>query len=161
MMRVFATALVATVLLIGAAAAQQRGRVAPGYYLCTVEAKASIGSTHLENAPPPDARVEETPRYRFRLLVSAEGDRLRVTEAPYDGPERSLWQWEDDNSTLHAAYIGNGAAFVAEGAPGILNFGRDRWGDALQFYHAGFEYGGGEDEQMSIRWGRCAPEPAR
>jgi hypothetical protein len=91
-------------------------------------------------------------------VTSETESRLRIVEAPYDGPQRSMAQWEDDNSTLHAAYVGDGRAFKAEEGTGFLNFGRDRWGEGLQFFHSGFQYAGGEDESVAVRWGRCARE---
>jgi hypothetical protein len=130
-----------------------------GTYLCTMEQRAGIGSTHLEGAGPPEA-FSHAEHYRFRISVSAVRDtsQLRLVEAPYNGSDRSNYEWEDENSTLHSAYIGDGRAFTAEGRPGFMNFARDRWGDALQFYHAGYEYAGGEDESLSVRWGRCRAE---
>jgi hypothetical protein len=156
-MRVLVLAALLTTLAPGDALAQRS--VTTGSYLCTVEQIAGIGTSHLEGAPPPSA-FAGAERYRFRLTVTAEPTpgRFRVVEAPYDGPDASRAQWEDDNSTLHAPYVGDGRAFTAEGAPGILSFGRDGWGEALQFYHAGYQYAGGEDESLSVRWGRCARE---
>lgn len=154
-MKLAAILAAATLMLASTAAAQS---VAVGTYLCTVEQTASIGSTHVEDARPPSASTNNE-LYRFRLSVSDAPDgRLRVVEVPYDATDSSRYLWEDDNSTLHSAYRGDGRAFNAEGAPGFLNFGRDRWGDALQFYHSGFQYAGGEDESVAVRWGRCAPE---
>jgi hypothetical protein len=148
--------IVAFVLLCSGAASAQALR--EGSYLCAVEQRAGIGSTHLEGAGPPEAFAQAV-HYRFRLTATRAPDgRLRVVEAPYDGPEHSRYQWEDDNSTLHSVYVGDGRDFTAVDAPGILNFARDRRGDALQFYHAGYEYAGGEDKSLSVRWGRCAPE---
>ena len=148
-------AAVAWMCVAGSAVAQS---VQAGSYLCTVEQMAAIGSTHLQGAGPPEV-FTDSEVYRFRLRVTTEGDgRLRIVEAPYDGPDRSRYQWEDANSTLHSAYIGDGQAFEAEDGPGFLNFRRDRWGDGLQFYHSGFQYGGGEDESVAVRWGRCVVE---
>jgi hypothetical protein len=135
--------------------------VQPGFYICSVEQLASINSAHLEDADPPRAGAGAG-RYRFRISVRAErdGEGLIVEEAPYNGPDRSLSVWEDDNSTLHAPYVGSDYRFDALGeTPGFLRFTRDlRWGDDLQFYHAGFEFAGGEDMHLSVRWGRCTPE---
>jgi hypothetical protein len=131
--------------------------LSPGGYLCTAQQTASIGSTHLDGARAPHSS-DSSDAYRFRILVSAEGDRLRVVEAPYDGPDRSRYEWEDANSTLHTAYVGDGREFTAVGAPGFLTVGPNRWGEGIQFYHAGFQYAGGEDESLGIRWGTCEPE---
>ncbi len=129
-----------------------------GSYLCTVEQMTAIGSTHLEGAGPPEV-FSDTELYRFRIRVTADQDgRLRIVEAPYDGPNRSRYEWEEENSTLHDAYIGDGRAFEAEEGLGFLSFGRDRWGVGVQFYHSGFQYGGGEDESVAVRWGRCILE---
>lgn len=151
----------ATFAFAGEASAQ---RVEAGSYLCSVEQLASISSTHLEDADPPVARADAS-SHRFRITVKPEtnGRRLIVEEAPYDGPDRSSMQWEDDNSLLHAPYVGDGYRFDALGeVPGFLRFTRDpRWGDDLQFYHAGFQYAGGEDIHLNARWGRCQRESLR
>jgi hypothetical protein len=96
--------------------------------------------------------------FAFTVNAVPNTRQWRIVETTYNGPDRSNYQWEDDNSTLHSAYVGDGRAFVAEGGPGFMNFARDRWSDALQFYHAGYEYAGGEDEHLSVRWGRCRVE---
>ncbi len=154
-MRVVVVAVLLSGALASGAAAQA---VSAGSYLCSVEQQAHIGSTHLERAGPPETFSSDEV-YRFRLVVTgADGARLRIQETPYDGPQRSTAVWEDDNSALHGAYVGDGRAFTAERGPGFLNFGRDRWGANLQFYHAGFQYAGGEDESVAVRWGRCARE---
>lgn len=154
----FAAITVAFSLFVAEASAQLVGS---GSYICSVEQLASISSTHLEDADPPVASVD-TDRYRFRITISTERDtdRLIVEEAPYTGPDRSLVQWEDDNSTLHAPYAGDGYRFDAIGdMPGFLRFTRDpRWGDDLQFYQSSFQYAGGEDIHLNVRWGRCQPE---
>lgn len=154
-MRAILTGLCALVFSAPPAFAES---VQAGLYLCTVEQTAQIGSSHVEGAGPPTVSVNATP-YQFRLRASTEADgRLRIVEAPFDGESRSRFQWEDENSTLHAPYVGDGFLFGASGAPGFLRFSGDRWGNALQFYHSGFQYGGGEDESLAVRWGRCEPE---
>ncbi len=153
-MRAIVIGLTAGLMLTGVASAQA---VRVGSYLCSVEQLAGVGSVHLEGAGPPDA-FTSVEVYRFRIVVTQQRDQFRIEEAPYDGPDRSMAQWEDDNSTLHGAYVGDGRAFKEVEGSGFLNFGRDRWGRDLQFYHAGFQYAGGEDESLAVRWGRCAPE---
>lgn len=152
---IFGLAAALFAFLAGGVASAQA--ISPGSYICTVEQLASISSTHLEGAGPPEAHASAQ-HYRFRIRVSAISGALRVVEAPYDGPDASQFQWEDDNSTLHSAYEGDGRSFRAVDGPGFLNFNRDRWGEALQFYHAGYEYAGGEDEHLSVRWGRYRTE---
>ena len=130
-----------------------------GTYLCTSEQRAGVGATHLENAPPPSAFAEHA-RFQFRIAVTRNGADYRLVEAPYDGPGHSDYQWEDDNSTLHAAYLGDGSHFEAADGHGFIDFAlvRAGWGGELQFFHAGYEYAGGEDETLSVHWGRCASE---
>ena len=152
-MRVVLIAAATVMLPTGVASAQS---VRPGAYLCSVEQLAGVGSVHLEGASTPDAFTSDE-RYRFRLIVTQEDGRLRIEEAPYDGPDGSPSQWEDDNSTLHSIYVGDGRAFRAEEGSGFLNFGAARSG-VLQFYQSGFQYAGGEDESVAVRWGRCVPE---
>lgn len=138
----------------------QASALSVGGYVCSVEQYAGIGSVHLEGSGPPAAFTEGTP-YRFRLVVSvgAEAGQLRIVETPYTGPDRSTYQWQDANSTLHAPYVGDGRVFSAEGEPGFLIVGPDRGHPgSLQFYHSGFQYAGGEDESVAVRWGRCSPE---
>lgn len=153
--QVYGAAAMMVALLWGGSASAQA--VSSGTYICTVEQRASISTTHLEGAGPPEANIH-TAQYRFRMQVTQNSGSFRIVEVPYDGPDQSRMQWEDDNSTFHGAYVGDGRAFHSEDGPGFLNFNRDRWGPALQFYHSGYEYAGGEDQHLSVRWGRCAEE---
>ena len=149
--------LLASALCAGICGEASARVLSVGTYLCTVEQRAGIGTNHLEGAPPPTA-YSGPQHYRFRISVTAEGDRLRIVETAYTGADRSNAQWEDDNSTLHDAYLGEGDQFSPEHGQGFLDFARNAWGEGVQFHRAGFEYAGGEDEQVSIRWGRCVKE---
>jgi hypothetical protein len=140
-----------------AATATPAHAIDAGSYLCTVERKAGVSTSHLEGAGLPET-FASSELYRFRIVVTSDAGRFRIVEAPYDGPERSAHQWEDDNSTLHGAYVGDGHRFTSETEPGFLVVGPDRWGSELQYYHAGHEYAGGEDKHVSVHWGRCTRE---
>jgi hypothetical protein len=133
--------------------------IPPGSYLCTVDQRAGIGRTHLESHPGPEAFVDATPRYRFRISVSERGGRQRVDEAPYDGPERSNSEWHTPNSTLHAPYFGVDGDLHATEDQGFLRLGvQNPATGRLWFYHAAFEYPGGEDTVISVRYGTCERE---
>lgn len=84
--------------------------------------------------------------------------KYRLTEIAYDGSDRDQAEWEDENSVLHGAYLGDGGVFNADDGPAFLTLAHTRFPNSdgdLEFYHAGFEYAGGEDEHLSVRWGRC------
>lgn len=135
-----------------------------GKYLCTVSEKASIARLHLEDAPPPAAMSESRISTKFRIGINEQkiggGTRLQLVELPYDGPDRDPYEWHTQNSVIHNPYVGNGTSFqssdaAAEGffvlSPTIHS---NADGD-LEFYHSGFEWAGGEDTVLSVRWGRC------
>ncbi|MES2001985.1 MAG: hypothetical protein V4444_06720 [Pseudomonadota bacterium] len=81
-----------------------------------------------------------------------------MIEIAYEGPDRDRAEWEDKNSVLHSAYFGNGTDFYAADRPAFMTLYRTRPGHSdgdIAFYHSGFEYPGGEDENLAVRWGRC------
>lgn len=135
--------------------------VEAGEYLCTVARKISIAQTHLEDAPPPAAMIEESQPTRFPIAISVEdeGD-YRLVELPYDGSDRDQTEWHTDMSVIHGKYRGDGRSFesTTAGQEGFFVIGRtvhaNTDGD-LGFYHSGFEWAGGEDISLSSRWGRC------
>ena len=84
--------------------------------------------------------------------------RFRLLEIGYDGADRDATQWQTENSILHAEYRGDGNSFAAIEDQAFLTFGKTRHKNSdgdFEFYHAGFEYPGGEDTMLSARWGRC------
>lgn len=132
-----------------------------GIYLCTVVDKASISGLHFEGAGPPSASVKDGPPTRFKMQIAPTrkgAKKYRLIEIAYDGSDRDQAEWEDENSVLHNTYLGNGDVFNAVDGPAFLTLGHTRFPNSdgdLAFYHAGFEYAGGEDMHFSIRWGRC------
>ena len=85
--------------------------------------------------------------------------RFRLLEIQYDGPDRDDSVWHTENSVLHGEYRGDGNLFVAFKDQAFFSFGKatahkNSDGD-FEFYHSGFEYPGGEDTKLSVRWGRC------
>lgn len=132
-----------------------------GRYICTVTQKAGIGATHLESAPGPRAFIVNAGN-RFRIGVSAERDGFVVRELPYDGADRDQAEWHTPNSVLHSDYYGDAGEDDNISALTDQGFLRFDWADratgALWFYHAGFEYPGGEDANLSVRFGRCERE---
>ncbi len=133
-----------------------------GVYVCTSTARAAIVSQHLEGAGPPSAWVDDGQPTKFKMQVTQPrrgAKHHRVVEISYDGPDRDRAEWQDENSVLHSAYVGDGRVFNAVKGPAFLTVGMsDHGGDggSLQFYHAGFEVAGGEDTQLAVRWGRCS-----
>lgn len=132
-----------------------------GQYACTVMQKAGIGGTHLEGATTPRAFIANA-GHRFRIGVFAERDGFTVRELPYDGADRDQSEWHTPNSVLHSDYYGDAGEddnISALTDQGFLRFDwADRTTGALWFYHAGFEYPGGEDTNLSVRFGRCERE---
>ena len=135
-----------------------------GRYLCTVAEKASIESLHLEDAGPPTAVSQRNVATRFRIEISkqedGQSDKLSLVELNYDGPDRDPTEWQTRNSVLHSSYVGNGSGFQSTDAEfeGFFVLGPTVHSNAdgdLAFYHSGFEWAGGEDTYLSIRWGRC------
>lgn len=127
--------------------------VAPGNYLCTVEQRAGVGGNHLEGSGPPTAFVDEAPRLKFRIGIT-QGPGFTARELPYDGPEASRYEWQTSNAMLHSAYFGDGYDFSAAEGQAFLRMAA-KSDDELWFYHSGFEYAGGEDVSLTVRYGTC------
>ena len=132
-----------------------------GTYLCTVVEKAGLASQHREGAGPPKAINYDSPMTRFKIRISpinGQKMRFRMVEIQYDGADRDDAEWQTENSVLHSEYRGDGNSFVASKDKAFLSLGKtlhkNSDGD-FEFYHAGFEYPGGEDTKLSMRWGRC------
>lgn len=151
----------AAALSCATSATAQRPPPFAGTYMCMAAHKAGIGRTHLEGDPGPQAFVGAAGN-RFRIEVVAERDGHIVRELPYDGPDRDPSEWHTRNSVLHSDYYGEDGeddTISAVQDQGFLRFGYvDRASGALWFYHAGFEYPGGEDTNLSIRYGTCERE---
>jgi hypothetical protein len=138
------------------------GHTAPspdGDYLCTVAQKAGLAGIHLEGAGSPTAFAKVGSATRFKVRIRPEPKRpklYRLIEIAYDGPDRDGAEWEDENSALHSRYVGDGSLFHAVDGPDFFAMARgaDKDGN-LEFYHAGFEHPGGEDTNLSARWGQC------
>lgn len=132
-----------------------------GDYLCTIVEKASIGTTHLEGAPPPKAFINDRLLMRFGLRITYDGkDRstYKMVEIPYEGPDRDLTDWHTENSVLHSVYVGDGTTFKATDSDGFVRFHatvHSNEDGGFSFSHGGYEWAGGEDGHLSIRWGRC------
>lgn len=135
-----------------------------GQYLCTVAAKASIESLHLEDSGPPVAVAQNQLATRFKIRISealSDGkNRLRLDEVPYNGADRDPSEWHTSNQVLHSSYLGNGDSFHATGEDSEAFFTlrptvHKSVDGELAFHHSGFEWAGGEDQLLSVRWGRC------
>jgi hypothetical protein len=146
----------AVLVLLSAQTAHARGPA--GDYICTVEQKAGIGALHLEGSGPPRAFVANKPRTRFAIRISpptAKERRYRMVERPYSGRDRDRHVWHTPNAVLHSAYLSaDGEAFVAVEDQAFLQLSPVSSG-SFHFYHAGFEYPGGVDANLSVRWGTC------
>jgi hypothetical protein len=156
-MRIAALCIVLGVLTSGAAAAEP---ILAGAYVCDVEQRVGIGSTHLEGDAGAMGFVDEAPRYRFRMSLSDDGEAQRAVEAPYDGSDRSQLEWHTPNSTLHAPYVGADGVLRATGEEiGFLHLYADASSASrIRFYHSAFEYPGGEDTVVALRYGHCERE---
>ena len=153
-------------MLVGAAAITQASVATAKYdnsgtYLCTVSEKAGIASQHREGAGPPFAMKYDPPLTRFKMQitpVNVKEFRFRLAELHYEGEDRDGAEWHTENSVLHGEYQGDGNSFTASKDQAFFAFGKtdhkNSDGD-FEFYHAGFEYPGGEDTKLSTRWGRC------
>ncbi|GEM_PF-2972942 len=128
-----------------------------GVYLCTVDQRAGIGATHLEDAAPPTAFLDPKPTVKFRIEI-ARGPGFTIKELPYDGPGASQMAWHPPNAVLHSIYRGDGRDFSAAEDQAFLRVGKDRRPGVIWFWHAGFEYPGGEDTNLSVRTGACSRE---
>lgn len=125
-------------------------------YICAVEQKAGIGAAHLEGSGTPQAFVSRETPTRFGMRITREEGRgSHAAETSYAGPDRDPYEWQTANSVLHGAYSSDdGENFVATEDQAFLRILTARNG-TLRFYHAGFEYPGGEDTNLSVRWGTC------
>jgi hypothetical protein len=135
-----------------------------GEYLCTVSEKASIARQHLEDAAPPAAVSQNGISTKFRIGISEqenEGETgLQLVELPYGGPDRDPYEWHTQDSVIHNPYVGDGRRFLSSDkeAEGFFVLGPTMQSNAdgdLEFYQSGFEWAGGEDTLLSVRWGRC------
>lgn len=88
------------------------------------------------------------------------GPGFTVTELPYTGQGASQSVWQDENAVLHSIYLGDGYMFTAKEDQAFLRIAEMENG-RLWFYHAGFEYPGGEDVALSVRYGTCSREADR
>ncbi|VWX60994.1 hypothetical protein [Sphingorhabdus sp. 109] len=132
-----------------------------GNYLCTIVEKASIATTHLEGAPPPKAFIDDQLPTRFGLRITSDDENpatYKMAEIRYQGPDLDPIEWHTENSVLHSVYVGDGVTFKASDSEAFVTFHAtvhsNEDGD-FSFHHAGFEWAGGEDGHLSIRWGRC------
>jgi hypothetical protein len=133
-----------------------------GAYICDVNQKAGIGSWHLEGAPEPSSfRDDSVTRFAMTIADTKVGKpRYKIVEAAYDGPKRDQAIWQTANSVFHSAYVSDdGQNFVATEDQGFLRIAPHFKG-GLWFYHAAFEYPGGEDTNLSVRYGRCVRQSA-
>lgn len=132
-----------------------------GDYLCTIVEKAGISSWHGEGSEPPKTYISNLLPTRFTmriLLDESSGAQYKMIETNYDGPDRDPREWHTDNSILHLAYFGDGIQFTAVEGQAFVRFHRTVHKNddgEFGFYHAGFEWAGGEDNHLSVRWGRC------
>lgn len=129
-----------------------------GEYACTVHEKAGVASIHLEDADPPKAYLEHEIQSTFGLKIEKIPDEelsyeVTETEDSGDNPDRTVYHTQ--HSLLHSAYHGDGSDFTAIEDHAFLRLYRRRNG-GLYFYHAGFEYPGGEDVRLSVRYGECS-----
>ncbi len=157
-MRKFATAVFLVGVIAEPALAQED---VLGDYLCTISEKAGIASLHLEDADPPAAFVDRYLPTRFRMRITDDGDgtqRYRAFEIEYEGEDRDPRSWHTNNSILHSHYFGDRNLFYASDDPAFFALQPTRHTNSdgdLSFYHAGFEYPGGVDTELTVRWGRC------
>ena len=156
-MRVIALGVALAALITAVAHAES---VPAGSYTCSVEQRAGIGATHLGGDSGPQAFVDAEPAYRFRITLSDGSEGQRVVEAPYDGPGRSRMEWHTPNSTLHAPYVRDGNVFRATGGEvGFLQLSsQGEPSGRIRFYLSAFEYPGGEDKVLAVRYGHCERE---
>jgi hypothetical protein len=131
-----------------------------GTYLCTVEKRTGVSMTHLEGSPPPEVFVDALGKVKFRLKVE-RGPGYVVTELPYDGPDASRMTWHTENAILHSPYLGDGWQFAAQDDQAFLRMHKSLEPNAVWFWHSGFEYAGGEDTHLTVRWGRCFLETGK
>jgi hypothetical protein len=132
-----------------------------GVYLCTTAERAGVRSIHIEGSGPPKAFADDRAPTRFKVRITPNRNRanpFRIVEIGYDGSDRDPYEWQDENSVLHGSYVGNGGLFHAARGPAFLTLSHADYPNSdgdLEFYHAGFEFPGGEDTQLAVRWGRC------
>ena len=153
-----------TLLRAGAAFAAD---IEPGGYVCTVEKRAGIASVHLEDAGPPRTFADDRAATRFAIQVTRQSStgrtaQFHVVEAPYSGPDRDRIEWHTQNSVLHSAYLGDGAELAASEEQAFLRFGSyNPFTGRVWFYHAGIEYPGGEDTNLTVRHGTSARQSSQ
>lgn len=158
--------MIAKALAIGfsvvVAAVAHAGDRVGGDYVCSVREKAGIATLHLEDAPPPKAFTDRgTKRFAIRLSKSTAGDkRFSIVEIVYEGPDRDTREYQTPNAVLHSEYVGDGRDFAAVEDQGFLRL-IPIDDTRFEFYHSGFEYPGGVDADLSVRWGACERRPTQ
>jgi len=137
-------------------AANAEASPASSDYACEVQQKAGIAGIHLEGSGNPKSFVDTDLPTRFRLRMTATANRKGyiLSEQPYDGPDRDLRAYQTENTLLHSTYSGDGVDFRSDEDLGFMRLVK-RLDGTLWFYHAGFEYPGGEDTDLSARLGLC------
>ncbi len=128
-----------------------------GNFNCTVHQQAGISSIHLEGADPPRAYEEQDVNTTFGMRIDTSPDSnnpfvASETEDRGEHPDRA--QYHTNYSLLHSAYYGDGFDFTAAEDQGFLRLHHQKNGNIF-FYHSGFEYPGGEDVRLSVRFGEC------
>ncbi len=128
-----------------------------GAYNCTIHQQTGISSIHLEGAAPPKAyeQPDVNTTFGMRIDTSPDGKNPFVvseTEDRGENPDRT--QYHTNYSLLHSAYYGDGYDFTAAEDQAFLRLHHQKNG-SIFFYHAGFEYPGGEDVRLSVRFGEC------
>jgi hypothetical protein len=144
-------------LMLASTAPEPSNMALTGIYLCATEQRAAIKSDHRPGSGDPVAVADKSPLTRFKMEITRRNNPsqpYQAVELPYDGPDRDHRQWQDENSVLHSAYTGDTDLLQAVSGPAFFSiYGGLR--NEFKFYHAGFEYPGGEDTQFAVRWGRC------
>lgn len=138
----------------------QAGITIVGEYACAVHEKAGIASIHLEDSGPPAAYLEHEIQSTFGMKIEATLDErlpYKATETTDRGNNPDGMEYHTQFSVLHSAYLGNGSNFGAAEDQAFLRI-YNRKDGGLYFYHAGFEYPGGEDVRLSVRYGECSPK---
>lgn len=152
--------LLTCLVLAGGPANAQEALV--GEFLCTVAEEAGIASIHLEDAGPPEAYVDEE-NLPMRFLIRIEQrdgpvDDFALIELDYDGPDRDMRDYGTPFSVIHETYRGSDGEFRGPQSPSYFSLYETAHANedgSFAFYQSGFQYPGGEDTELVVRWGRC------
>lgn len=156
--RFVAHGLIAIIATIGGVFSAIGSESVPlGEYLCRVDKSVGVRGQHMEGEQSLRTFEKETAT-RFKIqIVMNHAKKYVLEEVAYEGQDRDRTQWHTEDSVLHGTYVGDGFDYRSDSDLAFLRFGSVASEGRVTFLHSGFEYPGGEDVSLTVRFGTCRP----